>query len=444
MKTFFSSFIAILLSVSVYAQEINVQKLNKLFDHIEHSNQGVGEIAIDQGGRTLYQRRFGPKTLTHSTPAGELPLGYRIGSVTKMLTAIMIYQLCEEGKLTQEDTLGHFYPDLPNADKITIAHLLSHTSGLQDYAVKNDSLLYWLCKPVEEIDIFNEIKRQGVASEPGDKFRYSNTGYYLLMQIIEKEYEKPYPEVFLERIVKPLNLRLTISGKDCDPVIAPSYELNTSKEWSEMVDFYFPNVTGLGDVVSTPLDLIVIIRSLFDSTLVAGESLTDMQPVDKETFGKGLMRFNASGKVFYGHGGDTFGTSSLALYNPEDDLSIALSLNGKSITRGELLKYVSAIIYDAEFEFPGFPEVNREKVDLTLFKRYVGTYSCQEPSISLKVFLDGENLKVELHRQPILMMEAVTERIFRNSVAKCEWEFDPENQKLYLRQRGKLFEFTRE
>ncbi len=444
MKTYFYLFMAMLFSLSVHGQNINTEKLDELFDHIEHYNRGIGEIAIDRGGQTLYQRQFGPEDLTCRNITDELPLAYRIGSVTKMLTATMIYQVCEEGKLAQEDTLSRFYLGIPNAGKITIAHLLSHTSGLQDYAVKEDSLLYWLCKPATETDIFNEIKRQGVAFEPGDKFRYSNTGYYLLTRIIEKAYGKPYPEVFSEKIVRPLKLRLTFSGKDTDTFIAPSYQLSTNSEWREMEDFYFPNVIGLGDVVSTPSDLVAIVRSLFYSKLITRESLVDMKPIGEEAFGKGMMQFTASGKSFYGHGGDTFGTSSLALYNPDDDLSIALSLNGKSISRNELLKYVSAIIYSTEYELPEYPAVNKNKIDTRMLSQYEGTYSSQELSISLQVFLDGEDLKVELYRQPILILEALTNRKFINSVAKCEWEFATEDKKLYLRQHGKEFEFMKE
>lgn len=444
MKTYFYLFIAMFFSLSVHGQHIDTEKLDELFDHIERYNRGIGEIVIDRGGQNLYQRRFGPEDLTRRNTTDELPLAYRIGSITKMLTATIIYQLCEEGKLSQEDTLSHFYPGLPNAGKITIAHLLSHTSGLQDYAVKEDSLLYWLYKPATETEIFNEIKRQGVAFEPGDKFRYSNTGYYLLTRIIEKEYGKPYPEVFSEKIVRPLKLGLTLSGKDTDTFIAPSYQLSTNSRWNEMEEFYFPNVIGLGDVVSTPLDLVVIVRSLFHSKLITRESLADMKPIGEETFGKGMMQFTTSGKLFYGHGGDTFGTSSLALYNPDDDLSIALSINGKSISRNELLKYVSAIIYGTEYELPEYPAVNENKIDTRIFSQYEGTYSSQEPPISFKVFLDGEDLKVEQYRQPILILEALTDRKFINSVAKCEWEFAPEDKKLYLWQHGKEFEFMKE
>lgn len=378
MRTYLNLFIGMLFSISVYGQDINVQKLDELFDHIERYNKGIGEITIDQSGEIMYHRRFGPKNLTRRSSIGELPLTYRIGSITKMLTATMIYQLCEQGKLSQEDTLSRFYPELPNAGKINIAHLLSHTSGLQDYAVKEDSLLYWLCKPVNEIEIFNEIKRQGVAFQPGETFRYSNTGYYLLTRIIEKEYGKPYPEVLSEKITQPLQLTHTLSGKDIDPEIAPSYQPNIKREWREMRDFYFPNVIGLGDVASTPLDMIAIIRSLFDSKLITGESLADMKPVGEDTFGKGMMRFTASGKIFYGHGGDTFGTSSLTLYNPQDSLAIAFSINGKGITRNELLKYVSAIIYDKDYKLPEYPEIENIVIDSLILNQYEGHISVRK------------------------------------------------------------------
>jgi len=444
MKTYVCLFFSFLFVFSSYGQDVRAEQLDELFDYIESYNQGIGEVVIARNGETFYQRRFGPAELTRQGTAADIPLSYRIGSVTKMLTATLIFQLIEEGALTLDHTLDGFYPNVPNASRIKIRHLLAHTSGLADYAVKEDSLIYWLCEPATEKEIFQEIGRQGVLFEPADSFRYSNTGYYLLTRIVEREYGKPYREVLDEKIVVPLQLTQTISSKSEDPAIAPSYQLSTNREWEVVKDFYFPNVVGLGDVASTPSDLVRIVCGLFDSQLIGKESLEEMKPSDGDTFGKGLMRFPAFGRVFYGHAGDTFGTSSLAVFNPEDSLAIGLSVNGRGIMRNELWEYISAILYEEPYVLPEYPAIRSYRIDPLSYVRYEGSYTCHEPAISLRVFPEGGNLMMQLAGQLSFVLEALEDGVFTNSMVKVQIEFDPENRKLIFKQSGHELEFIKE
>src|SRR5690606_21926652 len=174
------------------------QKIDSLITTVEKENIDIGAVSIFKEGKEVYNRNFNHKVIDGNKAPKNLK--YHIGSTTKMLTATMIFQLIEENKLKLNDILASYFPDIPNAENITIGHLLSHSSGLADYVVKQDTLYFWLKEPVSEKEIFDEIKRQGTLFQPGDSVSYSNTGYYLLTKILEKEQGKKYKEILAENI----------------------------------------------------------------------------------------------------------------------------------------------------------------------------------------------------------------------------------------------------
>ena len=133
MKTnlLFAALPAFVLAAAGHAQTLDKAKLDQLFDRLLEKNKGMGSLALARDGNILYSRSFGysqingteKKPLTATTK-------YRIGSITKTFTAVMIFQLVEEGKLKLTDTLDKFFPQIPNAAKITIAQILNHRSGI--------------------------------------------------------------------------------------------------------------------------------------------------------------------------------------------------------------------------------------------------------------------------------------------------------------------------
>src|SRR5215831_10979365 len=124
-----------LLSVTAgHAQTLDKAKLDQLFDRLLEKNKGMGSLTLAKDGKVLYSRSFGysqingndRKPLTAETK-------YRIASITKMFTAVMIFQLVEEEKLRLTDTLDKFFPQIPNASRITMAQMLSHRSGIPNF-----------------------------------------------------------------------------------------------------------------------------------------------------------------------------------------------------------------------------------------------------------------------------------------------------------------------
>ncbi|MFL9836204.1 serine hydrolase domain-containing protein [Flavobacterium sp. ST-75] len=194
--------IVFFIPLSAVAQHFDVNKLDTYFDTIVSTNKGLGEISIAVKDSVYYYRKFG----TSGAYIEKEPNIYQIGSVTKVLTSILVLQLIEEQQISLEDKIEKYFPKIPNASNISIDNLLSHTSGLNDFVVKNDTSFYWLREPVSDNEIMQEIQRQGTLFESGEDVLYSNSGYYLLAKIVEQERKMSYKEALSDYITEPLGL----------------------------------------------------------------------------------------------------------------------------------------------------------------------------------------------------------------------------------------------
>lgn len=338
-----------------HAQEINTVRIDSFINRIEQQGQSMGAVSIAKAGNNVYYRRFGTALLPDE--ASRTAHKYRIGSITKLFTATITHRLFEEGSLRPDETLDNYFPNIPNAGKITIAHLLNHTSGLGNYALNEGHPSSWIAVPLSHReDIMPTIEEQGVIFHAGEDVKYSNSGYYLLARILEKVCGKQYPQIVQERILTPLGMKNTLCGVAEAPDICLSYNLDWDDEWKVWQDFYFPNVIGVGDMASTPDDVNVFLQALFAGNLVSKNSLRMMMPVEKQTYGQGLMKITHMGKTLYGHTGETFGTRSEAMYDTDDDIAITLSVNGSvkklSVAFDEVLTGIMSGVYEQPLTLP--------------------------------------------------------------------------------------------
>ena len=341
--------VAFLLFISgnLFSQGINKEKLDDYLNYIEANNGGIGSLSIFKDEQEVYNRSFGQQKLVNVTFNKDTK--YQIASVTKMITAILILQLVENGKIQLETKLSDFYPEIPNSQKITIKNLLEHTSGLGNFAVRNGAI--WIIDKVTEKEIFDEIIKQGVSFEPNEKVVYSNSAYILLRMIFEKKYKKEYHKIVAQKITKPLNLQNFASVKSRPVNTFKSYKF--SENWNEIKDIDYSNVIGVGDIASTTKDLNILITNLFNYKIVKKETLDLMKPIiEKENWGRGLALFEYEENLFFGHGGDVLGCHSRLIYNPKDKISISYSTNGERIPTNIFLENLVNIIYNKEFKLP--------------------------------------------------------------------------------------------
>ena len=321
---------------------IDTLRLSDYLSTIEQNGQCIGSLAIMKDGKNIYTRRLG-KDLLRNKQEIEYPL-YRVGSITKMFTAVLIYQEIEKGRLKLEDKLSDYFPEIPRAGDITIYQLLEHTAGLGDYVMKNGTYS-WMLSYVPNSDIMEEIICQGILYEPGTDFKYSNSGYYLLANILRKIHKKAYCKILDEEIIRPLGLLVSASGIISDSDEALPYEKNAAGEWAEVPDFYFLNVMGVGDILSSPENINLFLHALFTGKLISKEHLQIMKPYGDDRHGRGMMYMPYHEHKYYGHTGDTFGVHSIGVYNEQEDISIAVSVNGSTIPFSEFLLGIFDSIY---------------------------------------------------------------------------------------------------
>lgn len=420
-------------------REINTKKIDDFLNYMTDNKQSIGSISIFRNGKEIYQKSFGQEQLPNGK--WDSKTGYQVGSISKLFTATMLMQLSEKGKLNIEEKLSKYYPEIPNADKITIKSMLNHTSGLGDYVGENYQWLFK--KAVGEKSILDTIKAQGVEFQPGEKTRYSNSGYYLLSRILEKTHKKPYNVILKENILSKTNMKDTFSVLDNPKNVFKSYE-NKKGNWVEVEDFDFRNCVGLGDIVSTPNDLNIFINALFNYQFVRKETLESMMPKPnaKMEFGLGIMPIPFYNQVSFGHGGDTAGSHSIMAFSPKENYSISMVINGEEYPHNALSIAIMNIIYNEQFDYPKFAK-NDNKYE-GKFKEIVGNYSSSDIPLGLKVFAREDQLFAQGKGQPEFPLKNISNNEFGFEDAGIVIKFFPDKGQMQLKQNGKVYKFQKE
>ncbi len=232
---------------AVSAQGLDRAKLDQFFDRLGEKNQAMGSLAIAKDGKVLYSRAIGYSQISGSDrkPA-TTATRYRTGSLTKTFTAVMIFQFVEEGKLKLTDTLDKFFPQIPNAGKITIAHILTHRSGIHDF-VQEPDFRAWSLAPRTKDETLAFIARGKPDFEPGEKRSYNNAAYVLLGYVVEKLAGKPYKQALKERITDKLALKDTYAatGKT-DVSRKESFSYSYAGDWKQYEEMDLSVTGGAG------------------------------------------------------------------------------------------------------------------------------------------------------------------------------------------------------
>ena len=325
---------------------IHAERLDAFLDQVEDSNAGIGSVSIFRNGREVYARSFGQKQLIGVSYSADTK--YQIASVTKMVTAILAFKLIEQGRLSLDDRLSEWFPDMPSAQAITIANLLEHTSGLGNYAIKDGAV--WVVDKVSEPAILEEIRKQGVSFAPGQDTAYSNSAYLLLRMILEKQSGRSYAEMVTQDVATPLGLKHFASSAVPQPDTFLSYTYEG--KWGAIKDIAYSNVVGVGDIAATPHDLNQLITGLFQNRILHDASLQQMIPSPGNGWGRGLAAFPYGERHFLGHGGDVLGSHSRVIYNPDDGTAIAYSTNGERIPTNDFLAAIVGLVYGEDVAFP--------------------------------------------------------------------------------------------
>lgn len=438
-------FIAIITSQVAFSQQLTItpdkqEKIKAYINHFADNDQMMGTVSILDNGKEVINETFGAFNLNSDDTTSDRK--YTIGSITKLYTAVLFAKLLEEGNIRFEEKLQNYYPEIPNADKIEIRHMLNHTSGLKNYVSKGDSLHFWLKDPRTQKEIHDEIISQGVLFEPGDSLSYSNSAYYLLGGILEKKHDKTFEQILEDEITTPLQLTnvIALSAGNTHSNIAKSYE-KKGDNWAEIQEFYFPNAYSAGYMATTAREMNQFLDALFNYKIIKKETLDSMLPQNNDWFGLGIMKAPFYEHKGYGHGGDTYGTHSVATYTIENKLAVTYIINGENYPTNDFAIGLLSIIYDKEHTLPNFTVYTPDK---KYYEAYAGTYVSDKLPINIKVYTEEGALKAQGQGQAAFSLNPVEKHIFDYKKAGIELQFDPYKETMVLKQAGQEFLMTKE
>ena len=315
------------------------EKVDQLFARFNRPDGPGASVAVIRDGTLAFKKGYGLAHLEEKIPADETT-NFRLASVTKQFTAMAIMMLKERGALDYEDPLNKFFPDFPEiGEKITVRHLLNHTSGLIAY---ENIMPKDLAVPVKDRDVLELLQSQhGTYFTPGTEYRYSNTGYALLALIVEQVSGKTFAAFLDENIFSPLGMQDTVAYEEgVSTVPRRAYGYKETEEGFVFSDQSLTSsVLGDGGIYTSLLDYFKWDQALYTERLVSRGTLQEafspahLADGTQSQYGFG-WRFEERGgvRVIY-HNGSTCGFSTAVRRVPEKRLSVVVlsnNANGKA------------------------------------------------------------------------------------------------------------------
>lgn len=363
MKTAKSLALLLLIFItanSSFAQQTATQ-IDELMKKYYDYGQFNGAILVAEKGKVVYAKGLGLANMEWSMP-NQPDTKFRIGSITKQFTATLILQLVEEGKLKLDGKITDYLTDYrkDTGDRVTIHHLLNHTSGIPSYTSRPDFRTAIMRNPYKITDFVKQLTSGDLEFEPGSKFSYNNSGYVLLGAIIEKVTGKSYETVLTERILKPLGM--TNSGYDSTSPLLPKRASGYEKRPSGYVNAPYLDMSlpyAAGSIYSTVEDLYKWDQALHEGKILSAESRKLMFTPGLSNYGYGIRitdekigKSELKTKII-GHGGGINGFNSLLTRAVDKGQTVVILDNvGQGRRHGQITTSIIGIMNGQPYDPP--------------------------------------------------------------------------------------------
>jgi CubicO group peptidase (beta-lactamase class C family) len=394
----------------------------------------MGSVLVARDTQVLLTKGYGSADLEWDVP-NTPNTKFRLGSVTKQFTAASILLLEERGKLKVSDPVKKYMPDAPAAwDKVTIMHVLTHTSGIPNFTSFPD---YPKLEPfaTTAAQLVARFRDKPLEFEPGEKWNYSNSGYVLLTYLIEKITGISYEAFLRENIFAPLGMK--DSGVDSNSAViqhrASGYVFANGRfENAGFVHMSIPQ--GAGALYSTTGDLLKWEQGLFGGKLLKAESLEKMTTPFKQNYAFGLSVQTVNGRKVIDHGGGIEGFNTHLAYYPDDKLTIVVLGNVNGAAPGDMAGKLAALSHGEAVKLTN----EREEITLDpkILKHYVGAYQLA-PNANMLITLEGNQLISKLGAQAPVPVFPESETMFFLKVVDAQLEFSTDGSQLTLHQNGR-------
>ena len=329
------------------AQTINYTTIGNALTEIEFQGYAI----VTKNGNDLVREGFGLANKSLTLPQAD-HLTYRIGSVSKTLTAAAIVKLKQEGLINSfSQTLNEFDSEFPNGNQITIAHLLSHQSGIPEYQFVVEQA-FEEGNVLDEGDIYDLIKEStslnGLNFTPGSHKHYCNSNYLIAALLVEELSGMTYHQYIQEKIFNPLGMSNSYKGTDgIDENTHAEGYLNGKPNSSYPMAIPF----GAGDFSSTPKDMETwtnAVKTTWYTDAEKAEIFAQNVPSGYVDFGLGWFTTQEGNTTMYWHGGDINGYWSMIGFIPEYDATIVL-LSNKQDNTGVQRNTIIELLLTKEF-----------------------------------------------------------------------------------------------
>lgn len=389
---------------------INTNKILRQYLDVQQKRIGFnGVVLITKNGRTLYKEIVGKASIELNVPL-SLNSEFKIASISKSFTAMLILQASRENKLNLNDSLATFFPEIKDIAwrKITIEQLLSHRSGVPHNEGISDYWSFTSLLALNRPQALTQIFKMKLLFPPGTDVKYSSPGYFLLASILENVYHKDYPSILKEKITAPLGMNHTgiFNTKVIIPNMSFTYHLLGD---SLIVAPYrdFSLMKGSGDMYSNAEDLSKWTNSfasdVWDNKIKeqtfsphTNKGLHDND--DRYGYGWFIRPASKSLKSAYYVGGGTYGCSAIAVWYPAEKISVTVMSNVSVLPVNEIWTDIEKIIFNKPFELPQLKRsLNMSPEQL---KKFSGLYKSNTQGMELLIAADKGQLYTKLGNNP--------------------------------------------
>lgn len=357
-------------------------------------------VGVSLNGESVFEKAFGLAEMEHNI-ANTPQTIFESGSVAKQFTAAALVLLQQDGKLSIDDPVRKYIPELPEYDRpVTIRHILTHTAGLRDWgavmaltgAGRGDRVI------TQAIALDVIYRQRYLDFTPGAEYSYSNSGYQLAAEIVERVSKQKFPVFVQERIFKPLGMKNS-STRDNYQRIVPGRAQAYSRQGANTpweLNMPFMNVYGNGGMLTTVSDWLKW-NAMLDARTWNPKIIDELEKQGvlndgrKITYALGLVVDQYRGMRDVSHGGSTAGYQTFLARYPEKKVSIAVLCNGTAPSGSGLAAAITDEIFGP---FPEPAKVESVAVPEEQLKKYVGIWKNEVTRNINRVTLDKGELKL--------------------------------------------------
>ena len=434
-------------------------KVDAVFENWNKPNTPGAAVAVVKNGEVILEKGYGMANLEYDVPITPSTI-FQIASVSKQFTVFAILLLEKEGKLNLDDDIRKHLPEVPDfGEKISLRHLASHTSGLRDQWALLEMAGWQIADVITQEDILELVRKQeNLNFAPGEEFMYSNTGFTLLAEVVEKVSGKSFAEFSEERIFEPLRMQSTLVYDDYRKVVknrAYSYYNGKTGYRKGVLNV---EAVGQGNIFSSASDMAKWVINLQDPKVGVTSMINRMNELqvlnNGEIFEGALGQFvkEYRGLKEIEHAGRTVGFNSHVSRFPEQDFAVSILSNSAELEADEMVHKIADIYLEGRFkEKQEVPVAKVEPVIVTsivldkeTINSYLGEYEFQ-PGIVFSIIQENGQLMGKPTGGTALKLLPISTDEFWAEGAKFVFIKDPgkKAEVLKLYNGGEVYEMNR-